>query len=73
MMRRIFKFKFALTDLVLLLAMALASSLLQFPGSTKVSSGPTLPPNPWEDIQVASGPTLPPNPWEDIQVASGPT
>ena len=72
-MRRLLQSKLAVTDIVLLLGMALAASLLQGPAAVSVASGPTLPPQPWENIQLASGPTLPPQPWENIQLASGPT
>ena len=56
-------------DFVLLVAFALTASLLSGPVPATVASGPTLPPQPWENVQVASGPTLPPQPWENIQVA----
>jgi hypothetical protein len=60
-------------EIGLLLALGLTGSVLRAPAASLVASGPTLPPAPWEQVQVASGPTLPPAPWEQVQVASGPT
>ncbi len=33
----------------------------------ELSSGPTMPPGPWDEkpVQVASGPTMPPGPWDE--------
>ena len=71
-MQRFKTHKLALSDIALLLALALMASVLVGPAQAKVASGPTMPPDPWEQV-VASGPTMPPDPWEEIRVASGPT
>ena len=65
-MRRIFKNKLGIVDVTLLAGLALTASLLSGP-TTNVATGPSLPPEPWEQVQVATGPSLPPEPWEQIR------
>jgi hypothetical protein len=38
-----------------------------------VAHGPTMPPDPWDGVNVAHGPTMPPDPWDGVKIAHGPT
>jgi hypothetical protein len=65
-MKRILNLRLGFVDLVLLMAFVLSASVLR-------ADGPSLPPAPWEQLQVADGPSLPPAPWEQLRVPDGPS
>src|ERR1700759_1278490 len=85
-MRKFFENKFAFAATVLAFATAMAlnaaygmestlDSRWNAPKTVLLASGPTMPPDPWQDGSLAmSGPTMPPDPWQDALLAmSGPT
>jgi hypothetical protein len=79
LMQRFFENKLAFAAVVVLFALAFGWNLSHAtpaaarPDLIMEAVGPSLPPPPWEEIQVAVGPSLPPPPWEEIQVAVGPS
>ncbi|HLK47786.1 MAG TPA: hypothetical protein VKT49_06610 [Bryobacteraceae bacterium] len=62
--------KRGLTDLCLLLALVLCTSILHGAPAVPVADGPMFPPAPWEGLQVADGPMFPPAPWEGLRIAA---
>jgi hypothetical protein len=34
-----------------------------------VTSGPNIPPDPWDSLAVTSGPNIPPDPWDSLAVS----
>jgi hypothetical protein len=67
-------FSFAFTLNMVRGADATANShFLLAPNVILQAHGPSVPPDPWDGLQVAHGPSVPPDPWDGVRIAHGPS